>query len=89
LDSGLLLFYGVAVEWGVWDWIWGRAVVGMWVAGFAWAFQVVKPPLWQVLQLPAAGGPLMAACMAEMLVEAGAKATPGAWQASQKAVVGM
>ncbi|HNL06788.1 MAG TPA: hypothetical protein PKH93_04375 [Chitinophagales bacterium] len=29
MDSGLLLFYGVVVEWGVWDWIWGRGVVGV------------------------------------------------------------
>ena len=75
----------VVDAWQVSHW----AEVATCVVGLTWAFCARKAPLWQVEQLPAAAGPLMLACMVPMPTETGTKAMPGAWQASQAALVGM
>jgi hypothetical protein len=65
------------------------AEVDTWVAGLAWAFWLVKPPLWQVEQLLEETGPTILLCMVETPTEIGLNVTPAEWQASQEAVVEM
>ena len=57
----------------------------IWVAGLVRALAKTYVPLWQIAQLPADTGPVVAA----WLIAAGANAAKLVWQVSHCAVVGM